>query len=1094
MTSEHEQIEEAIAALNAQRAVLGDAVVELAIAPLRARLGSPTPLRDAGIPAQTLRQVTILFVDVVGSTALSQKLDPEDIHLLMDGLLARLTAIVVHHAGRVLQYAGDSLLAVFGYDAAREDDAERSVRAGLALLAEVRGRHGVDGIAIRAGIHTGTVLLGGGIDAEGSIRGHAVNVAARLEQTTAPNTLRVSRDCYRQVRDRFEVEAQPPVIVKGIADPVASYLVLREKPRAFNAPSTIVEGIGGESDEMIGREAELARVVRAIEDACGSQALQLFTVLADAGMGKSRLLVEVERLLGDETSLGRGMRVLHGRAQRHGINTPDGVLRDLMAWHCDILDSDEPQLARDKLAATFGAAFGERAAEQSALVGQLIGLDYANDPHIAGIVRDGRQIRARAFHAFAQYLRLLCDAHRGVVLLLDDLHWADDGSLDLIEFVATACADLPIVLGCFARSPLLDRRPTWGSAAPHAARIDLALLDADSGGRLVDALLAHVAAPPPELRALILESAEGNPFHIQEVLGMLIDDGVIVADADGWHVDHARLVQAKVPPTLIAVLQARLDALPSAEKQALQHESVVGSVFWDEALRVVAPRSIDALDMLVRRELINAHVESTFEGVREYEFKHHLLHQVTYDTVLKAAKRDLHKRTADWLVGVTGARIGEHLGLIADHYERAGEAASAVTYLRRAAEAAYATASYGAGLAWIERAFTLVGDDQRARFELHTLAGQLHNGTGRRVEQARAYEAMLACAEVLDDDAMRARTYRNLSLAALIRGDLDGAIGMAERADALAMMLGDDVTRCGAMLERGQAYIVRSEFDAAEATFLAALPIIAKIARPDLECVALNRLNALERSRGRYDRSRDYLERALAIARDTSNKRFEGGLLNNLATLELAVGQLDLARTHALEGLEISRAIGDRGSEPYPLSNLAGIFYELGEPERAAEFAHRSLEISRSVGDDASVRQASWQLGRAQAACGDVGGALASFAACDYGVAPPRGGSEGEMAVAGLYIDLGRIDDAAPLVERFAAHGGAGASEFDALRYFVCHRYFVAAGDPRADEFLVRAREAMVAMAAGLSDADRAAFFGNLRLHRAIETAWASRG
>ena len=907
-----------------------------------------------------------------------------------------------------------------------------------------------------------------------------------------PGTLRISRDCHRQVRDRFEVEAQPPVTVKGIADPVASYLVLREKPRAF----------GGESGEtaiaMVGREAELARVVRIVEDARESRELRLFTVLADAGMGKSRLLVEVERLLTDEASLGRGTRILHGRAQRHGINTPDGVLRDLMSWHCDILDSDEPQVARDKLAATFGAAFGDRSAEQSALVGQLIGLDYANDPHIVGIVRDGRQIRARAFHAFAQYLRLLCEAHCEIVLLIDDLHWADDGSLDLIEFVATACADLPIVLGCFARSPLLDRRPEWGSGSAHASRIDLALLDAEGGGRLVDALLSHVAAPPPELRALILESAEGNPFHIQELLGMLIDDGVIVADADGWHVDRARLVQTKVPPTLIAVLQARLDALPSAEKQALQHESVVGSVFWDEALRVVAPHSIAALDMLVRRELINAHIESAFEGVREFEFKHHLLHQVTYDTVLKAAKRDLHKRTADWLVTVTGARIGEHLGLIADHYERAGEVASAVVYLRRASQAAHATASYTAAFAWIERAFALVDpNDERTRFELLRLRCQAFNSVGRRVEQARDVEEALALAESLDDDKLRAQAWCNEALIALIARDSERAVEASERAEHYARKVGDLESLVGALTERGQAQIQLSDFDAAKATLLSALPLAESLNRPDMLVVSLNRLNTIARDQADFDDARAYIERALAIAREAANRRFEGGLMNNLGSFEVMLGQFERASACLVTALDIARAIGDRGSEPYPLGNLAFIALQQDRFEEALALAEESVTAARAVGDIAIACETMVHAAHARVKLGDT---ARGFEILDeaIGLEPAVvGGKVSEIARASLLMDVGRFDEARPLVERLVATAdqhAAGSFEQETRKQFVCYRFLVATGDERAPAFLVRAHDALMGPTARLNEDDRAAYLGNIKLHREIAAAWAGRG
>ncbi len=243
MSPEQQQLEAGIAALEAQRAVLGDVVVDASIAGLRARLAA---LAAAAEPrpgtARALRQVNILFLDVVGSTALARHLDPETVSAVLDGALARGTAVVEAHSGKVLQYAGDSILAAFGADASAEDDAERAVYCGLALLdlgqvlgAEVESAHGHAGFAFRVGIHTGGVLLGGGVDADGTIRGAAVNIAARMEQTAPAGALRISQDTYAQVRGLFEVEAQDPLVVKGVDAPVHSYLVLRAKPRSSSA-------------------------------------------------------------------------------------------------------------------------------------------------------------------------------------------------------------------------------------------------------------------------------------------------------------------------------------------------------------------------------------------------------------------------------------------------------------------------------------------------------------------------------------------------------------------------------------------------------------------------------------------------------------------------------------------------------------------------------------------------------------------------------------------------------------------------------------------------------------------------------------------
>ena len=263
--TEQQQLEAAIAALQHQRATLGDAAVDSLLAAATARLavmdGAPASPAAPTDPAQALRQVTIVFLDVVGSTSLAQHLDPEAIGAVMDGALARATLVVDGHGGRVLQYAGDSLLAVFGGDEAREDDVERAVRCGLALLelgdalgAEVRSEQGHDGFDVRVGIHTGGVLLGGGVDADGSIRGIAVNIAARMEQTAPAGALRISHATHALVRGLFEVERSAPLAVKGVDEPVQSYLVLRARARTFRLGSRGIEGV---ATAMIGRDAEL---------------------------------------------------------------------------------------------------------------------------------------------------------------------------------------------------------------------------------------------------------------------------------------------------------------------------------------------------------------------------------------------------------------------------------------------------------------------------------------------------------------------------------------------------------------------------------------------------------------------------------------------------------------------------------------------------------------------------------------------------------------------------------------------------------------------------------------------------------------------
>jgi len=343
-----------------------------------------------------------------------------------------------------------------------------------------------------------------------------------------------------------------------------------------------------------------------------------------------------------------------------------------------------------------------------------------------------------------------------------------------------------------------------------------------------------------------------------------------------------------VPTTLTAVLQARLDALPAAEKLALQRESVIGHVFWDSALQRVAPDSVASLASLAERELIAQRASSAFAGVREYAFKHHLLHQVTYETVLKSERRALHKLTADWLVSATGERVGEHLGLIADHYERAGEAVPAADYLQRAGEAALRGAAFADALGYLDRSLALTpAADHRMLFERNSLRAAVCNSTGQRTEQSLHVERLEAHAEALDDDALRARAAGYRALHSLIVGRYREAIAEAERAIALAGPASQPKTAAASLLDKAQALIFLGEHDNAVQSLETALVQTRALGLVDQEIVALNRLYAVAKQRGDLAAARAHLEPAIAVSRAVGQRRFEGGLLSNLAGLEL---------------------------------------------------------------------------------------------------------------------------------------------------------------------------------------------------------------
>ena len=635
-----EQVSAAIAALEAQRAILGDAVVEIALAPLQRELAA-LQARDAHA-RQQLKQVSVVFVDVVGSTAIGQTLGPEEIHAVMDGALERFTAVVQKNHGRVLQYTGDGMLAAFGAGEASEDDVEDAIRAGLGIIEEarrlapeMRRLYKVPDFNVRAGVHTGTVLLGGGVNAEGSIRGATVNVAARMEQTAPPGRLRISHDSYRHVRGLFEVTEQDPISVKGVDQPLVSYLVDRAKPRSFRVPNRGIEGV---QTRMVGREAELGVLRSAFGSVTASCRAHAVTIVGEAGLGKSRLLAEFQQGLNIKACW-----LLLARAHPRSPLEPYGLLHDMLAREFQIGESDPADVARRKLVDGLTPLLPGEGEAPVHLLGHLIGLDFSASPHVQKLQGSERQLRDGAFRAAARCVQRLSEG-KPVIVVFDDIHWADPGSLDFMRYLLRENRATRLLSLMLTRVTLFERHPDWVGSDPHEHRLDLKPLDKSVSQELTDVLLQRMAEVPQALRALLTGNAEGNPYYMEELVKMLIDDGVILADADPWQVAPDKLLAARVPPTLTGVLQARLDALPPGERLALQQAAVVGHVFWDQALAAVDASAVDALPALLDKQLVERQDAADFDDTVEYVFHHHLLHQVAYDSVLKAPKQAAHAR------------------------------------------------------------------------------------------------------------------------------------------------------------------------------------------------------------------------------------------------------------------------------------------------------------------------------------------------------------------------------------------------------------------------------------------------------------------
>lgn len=639
------------------------------------------------------RVVTALFADIVGSTVLGERLDPEELKMIVADAVARMIGAVEAFGGVVKDLAGDGVLALFGAPVAHEDDAERAIRAGLQIVEdisifadEVERGWDVAGFAVRVGVDTGPVVVGA-IGAGGRIEyaalGDAVNTAARLQSHASPGTVLVGEETFRLTEPSF---AWGPVValeLKGKAEPVEAHPVeapvgMGQRPR----------GLDGVQAPMVGRAAELAigtEVVDAVLEGAGG----ILYLVGEPGIGKTRLQNELRDVFETEPARHGRALWLEGRCVSYGETMPYWPFRDLMRSWLGV-SGDEPDLrVRVSLRRQLERLFGERAAEIQPYLAQLLGLapDPGEEEHLAELSPEALQYRS--FEVVRTLLtRLAQDGP--VVVALEDLHWADATSVQLLQrlLADTEAAALLLVL-----TMRLERdHPAWAvkeEAArdlPHRSReIGIEALSGDAGSELLHALIGADTLPP-EMERRILEPAEGNPFFLEELIRSLVDGGALVREGDGWRFDHAAPVE--IPPTIEQVVLSRIDRLSPEAHATLTAASVLGRQFRLPMLEALVPGEDAILTPLTELQRLDLLREGRRWPDPEYRFKHALIQEVAYRTLVRQDRERLHRIAAGWLEDRYAGRVEEVAALLAHHWLGANDEDKAVAYLQTAGDRA----------------------------------------------------------------------------------------------------------------------------------------------------------------------------------------------------------------------------------------------------------------------------------------------------------------------------------------------------------------------------------------------------------------------
>lgn len=906
----------------------------------------------AETPAREERKVvTVVFCDLVGSTARAEQLDPEDVRALLSNYHARVREQLERFGGTVEKFIGDAVVALYGAPVAHEDDPERAVRAALAVRDWATDE---PDLHVRIGVNTGEALVALGArpqEGEGMASGDVVNTAARLQSAAPVDGILVGEQTFRATERTIAYRVVEPVVAKGKAEPVATWEALEARSR-FG-----VDVARRSAAPLIGRDSEVELLAAALERAVGERTPQLVTLVGVPGIGKSRLLAELFHAIERDQRL---VTWRQGRSLPYGEGVSFWALGEMVKAQAGVLETDTEAEAADKLGAAVGRLLPDETEARwvTSHLRPLAGLAGDGD---SGSAADRR---GEAFAAWRRFFEALAE-QRPLVLVFEDLHWADDGLLDFVDQMADRLADIPILLVATARPELMSRRPSWGGGKANAATLSLAPLSNDDTARLVHALLER-AVLPAEVQTALLERAGGNPLYAEEFVRMTSERGSS---------------ELELPESVQGIIAARVDALDPDDKQLLQDAAVVGKVFWSGALAAISGRDRFELEErlyeLERRELVRRERRSSVAGENEYAFRHVLLRDVAYGTIPRAARVERHRLAAEWIESL--GRPDDHADLLTHHYLAAIE-------LARAAgidASAFAAPAAAALLRAADRSLAL-----------NAFAGA-----------ARMYEEALALG-LADEDRPRAMFRRGVALNLL--GD-PARVGVLEEARALFEAAGDDEAAAEASSTLAEALWYSGRTEAQKA----ALSRAQELVQGHEVSVSVARVRA---QTARYSMLDDENEEAIRVGREALDMAERLGLdelrANVLSTIGTAMSNSEPGTGDELlrEAVAIATTLNSVEA-PRALNNLAVSAFFQGSLRREHELLLESRAAAERVGSDNFVRFAEGNLCWTSYAIGDWDDSLrrcdAFIAECEAGSAHA---SEGMVQDARAEILLGRDD------------------------------------------------------------------------------------
>lgn len=929
-----------------------------------------TDIGEAGTPdVEERKVVTALFADLVSSTELAARLDPEELNAVVGPFLRAMTEEIERFGGTIEKYAGDAVIAVFGSPVAHEDDPERAVRAALAMherlaavqedMATLAGRP----IEMRIGIETGEIVASVGREAEGLLTGGTLHVAARLQSAAPPGAVLVGERAWRDTRDTIEYRPLEDIELRGLEGPSRIW-------RAIGVRASRREGIAA-SVPLVGRRDELDLLDLLLGRTMRGRRAQLITVVGPAGIGKSRLAAEFAAAARDREP---GLKVVVGRCLAYGDRLAFWPLAEIVKADAGILDSDPGEEIVTKARATLEERLGtstDATDAQSAILA-CVGI-VAED---AG-TNDAEVARRRLVRGWKAYIDALAGGGP-LLVVIEDIHWADAGLLDLLEELPGALGSATTLL-CLTRPELVEQRPSWGGGLGHRTTIALSPLSVDESAILTHHLLG--AEAPGEVVDAVRGRSEGNPFFAAELLRMLTEDGSLTRRDGRWELDG--LLPDVLPDTVQGVIAARIDRLPTQQKQAVQAASVVGRTFWTGAVASLGGDT-EAIDALVDRGLVVERATSAIAGEREFAFIHVLTRDVAYAGIPRARRNPAHAAAGGWIENVTHGRDEEFAEILAHHFGLAGDATRASRYATIAGDRSRKLFAAEDAIRWYDRgleACAMLSDEARPAVEARLLLGRA--GTFQQIGRFQDAEADIDRALAL------ARQAGEVGLTAAVLTARNHVLWLEDRYEEVT----DPREAIEAARQAGEHGLVAHLLYSAGAAFYGlgrwndAIPLHEQALEQAVgagdrvaEAYALHGLSETYAFAGPPSAAITFGDRGSALMRELGHRAllYENEYIRSSA-LALS-GRIDDAREVVLSAIDGCRAIGDRRNLAYAL----GASFMSLLPRLELELALENTSEAVAIAEDLDVPRLEMAVRAFRAvvhiACGNVDAAAADAA------------------------------------------------------------------------------------------------------------------